>query len=163
MFKKKKRKRYSTLQGHRSHITALRILEVRQPAAAAATQADTALAGLTNVAPIGPNATAALTAVSGRSQQQLQYPKQPAGNSSSNRPHAASQQMQGRAAASAVDGEFEDIDAAVAAAAAAEEEQPQGWQKVPRRAAGAVRQHGPPAVLAAVPKPEPRAKAAARQ
>lgn len=70
--------------------------------------------------------------------------------------------MQGRAAASAVDGELEDVDAAVAAAAA-EEERPQGWQKVPRRAAGAVRQHGPPAVLAAVPKPEPRAKAAARQ
>jgi hypothetical protein len=161
VFKKKKRKRYSTLQGHRSHITALRILEVRQPAAAAA-QADAALAGLTNVAAIGPNATAALTAVSGRSQQQLQYPKQPAGNSSRNRPHAVAQQTQGRAAAA--EGALEEVlDAAVAAAAAAEEEQPQGWQKVPRRAAGAGRQHGPPAVLAAVPKPEPRAKAAAQQ
>lgn len=31
VFKKKKRKRYSKLHGHRSHITALRILDVRVP------------------------------------------------------------------------------------------------------------------------------------
>jgi hypothetical protein len=43
VFKKKKRKRYSKLYGHRSHITSLRILEVRQPSSEAVVAATAAL------------------------------------------------------------------------------------------------------------------------
>lgn len=156
VFKKKPRKRYSKLQGHRSHITALRILEVRHPAAAAAvaaTDAAAAVAGVTNVAAIGPNAAPAALRPLNTSRKQVQYPKPPAQRSSS-QPSAAAGVTQEQAAAAAA-GVLEDTDAAVAAAAA-EEDQPEGWQRVPRRAAGAGRQHGPPAVLNAVPKPERR-------
>jgi hypothetical protein len=62
VFKKKARKRYSKLQGHRSHITALRILEVRQP---------TAEAAVSNIQAISPGQEAAPQAAVGISAQQL--------------------------------------------------------------------------------------------
>jgi large subunit ribosomal protein L21 len=89
VYKKKKRKRYSKLYGHRSHITALRILEVRQPdaeAAAAALEAAAAAEALpsSSVATRQLDARAAVAvpddggdADAGQQQQQQQQDEQP--------------------------------------------------------------------------------------
>lgn len=123
VFKKKARKRYSKLQGHRSHITALRILEVRQPAA------EQAAAAVSNVAAIGAGANQALDISSTKL-----TPHQLKAKRRSSRPavSAAVQQL-GR----------QDTEAAA-------EPDMQQQLRQPRRLAGAGRAHGPPAVLNAM-------------
>jgi hypothetical protein len=128
VFKKKVRKRYSKLQGHRSHITALRILEVRQPQpeAAALAASTTAAAALTNVARLGVDHPQAALDMLGRklSPHQLKVSRR------SSRPAAA-------AAQTAAAGATQDGQDALAA------DQP-GRQGSPHRGR---RRFGPPAVL----------------
>lgn len=129
VFKKKVRKRYSKLQGHRSHITALRILEVRQPpseaAALAASTSTAAAAAVNNVSPIGVNQPQAALGVI--SSKPLPHQLKPARQSS--RPTAA-------APAGATQG-GQDMAAAEQA----------GRQGKTQRNAGEGRRFGPPAVL----------------
>jgi hypothetical protein len=134
VFKKKARKRYSKLQGHRSHITALRILEVRQPTA------ERAAAAVSNVAAIGAGANQALDI-----------------SSTKLTPHQLKvKRRSGRPAVAAAAEQLEDQ---ASQAAAQPEMQQQQQFRQQRRLAGAGRQHGPPAVLNAtgyVPRPGSR-------
>jgi hypothetical protein len=126
VFKKKARKRYSKLQGHRSHITALRILEVRQPAA------EQAAAAVSNVAAISAGANQALDISSTKlTPHQLKVKQR------SSRPAvaAAVEQLQNQASEAAAEPEMQ---------------QQQTQLRQPRRLAGAGRKHGPPAVLNAM-------------
>jgi len=138
VFKKKKRKRYSKLMGHRSHITALRILEVRQPAAAAAELEGGAAgaAAITNVAAIGSSSSVAfLTWAQLQGSARDESPATPAA--------AQADEVE--------DDEVEEAPAAAAPAPAGSRPTAQQQQHLEQG-----RPLGPPAVVNAVGLPPPR-------
>lgn len=127
VFKKKARKRYTKLKGHRSHITALRILEVRQPAAEAA---------VSNIQAISPGQEAAPRAALGITGRQL-TPQQ-------------LKQMRKKLVAGAVRPQQQQQAGTADGQEAGAGQQQQQQQTVDRHGK---RQHGPPAVMDAFPRP----------